>query len=405
MGYTKSALTGVSWMSGFRMTNRLLTFVKIAVLARVLTPSQFGIFGIASLLLSFLQILTETGINVILIQSKETIEHYLDSAWIVSIFRGVFIFLIIIITAPFVSGFFKTPASLNIILGISLSPLILGFINPAEIKFQKNLKFNYEFIFRVSLLLTDIIVSISVALITHSVYCLVFGLLASSILEVILSFAFIKPTPKLTFNTKYFGEIFHKGKWVTAYGIFNYFAENGDNIVVGRLLGASILGLYQNAYKISYIPISEISDVANKVVFPVYSQIDEDRKRLLRAFWKTTGVISVFAVLAGGIIFIFPLQVIYIILGSQWLGAAQVLKVLAIYGIARAVAGPSSAMFLAAGKQRYVSITTFVRFSALILTIYPLTVKYGMMGAGISALISGLVEMPVILFLVLRINK
>jgi len=387
------------------MTNRLLTFIKIAVLARVLTPSQFGIFGIASLLLAFLEILTETGINVILIQSKEKIEDYVDSAWVVSMIRGVLICLIILISAPLVASFFKTPSALNIILFISLSPLIKGFINPAEVSFQKELKFRKEFIFRTSLFFTDAVVSIIVALITHSVYSLVFGLLAGSILEVILSFVFIKPTPKLKINSNYVKEIFHKGKWITAYSVFNYLGENGDNIAVGRIMGAFPLGIYQMAYKISYIPISEISDVVNKVVFPVYSRIDEDKTRLLVAFWKTTAVIFLLTVVAGSIIFLFPAQVITIILGSQWVSAAQVLKVLSVYGIIRAALGPSSALFLAVGKQNYVTAMTFIRFAALVITIYPLVLRYGIIGAGFSALFSALIELPIILFLIMRTFK
>jgi O-antigen/teichoic acid export membrane protein len=219
-----------------------------------------------------------------------------------------------------------------------------------------------------------------------------------------LSFYFIKPTPKLKFEKNYIKEIFHKGKWITAYSVFNYIGENGDNIVVGRVLGASILGLYQMAYKVSYLPLSEITDVVNTVIFPVYSKIEGDRIRLLEAFWKTTGLISIFTTLAGAIIFLFPTQVITIILGSQWIGAASVLRVLAVYGILRAALGPASAMFLAAGKQNYVTAMTFIRFAALVITIYPLVLMYGMMGAGYSALLSALVEVPVILFLIIRIN-
>lgn len=405
MGYTRRALTSVSLMSGLRITNRILTFVKIAVLARILTPNQFGVFGIASLLLAFLEILTETGINVILIQTHEKIDKYLDSAWIVSIIRGIIIFLIILLSAPFVASFFKTPDALNIILLISLSPLIKGFINPAEVTFKKDLKFNYEFWFRTTLYFTDGLIAIITALITHSVYSLVFGLLAGSILEVILSFVFIKPIPKLSFNPTYIKEIFHKGKWVTAYSIFNYFGENGDNIIVGRILGAFPLGLYQMAYKISYIPISEISDVVNIVIFPVYSKIAEERRRLLSAFWKTTGIISLLAILVGGIIFLFPSQIITIFLGPQWISTVTVLKILTIYGVLRAALGSSSALFLALGKQSYVTVMTFIRFITLILTIYPLVLRYGLIGAGISALLSAIIEVPVIIFLITKVMR
>jgi lipopolysaccharide exporter len=405
MGYTKSALQGVSWMSGFRVANRLLTFLKIAILARVLTPSQFGVFGIASLLLALLEILTETGINVVLIQKKDSIEHYLDSAWVVSIVRGILICLTILVSAPLVATFFKTPAALNLIMLISLSPLIKGFINPAEVTFRKELKFNYEFRFRTILFLTDGLVAIVVALITHSVYSLAAGLLAGSILEVILSFVFIKPTPRFKLNREYIKEIFHKGKWVTAYGIFNYFGENGDNIIVGRILGATTLGIYQLAYKISYIPISEITDVMNSVIFPVYSRIDEDRKRLMLAFWKTTGVMFLLALAAGGIIFVFPSQVIEIILGPQWLSAVGVLKVLAVYGIVRASLGSFSSLFLAAEKQNYVTTIIFIRFIVLAITIYPFVLRWGMLGAGYSALFSAVVEIPFIFYYLIKLMK
>jgi PST family polysaccharide transporter len=256
MGYTRNAIKGLSWMSGFRIATRVLAFAKIAVLARVLTPAQFGIFGIASLVLVFLEVLIETGINVILIQSKRNIEEYIDSAWVVSIIRGVVICLLIVLASPFIAGFFKAPEAQGILLFISIVPLIRGFINPAEVLFQKELAFRSEFWFRSAIFFFDAIVSILVALVTQSVYSLVWGLLAGAILELILSFTLVKLTPKFVINKEYFREIFHKGKWITAYGILNFIALQGDNIVIGRVMGTSALGVYQMAYKISLLPIS-----------------------------------------------------------------------------------------------------------------------------------------------------
>ncbi|MBI3985151.1 MAG: lipopolysaccharide biosynthesis protein [Candidatus Levybacteria bacterium] len=406
MGYTKTALKGISWMSSFRVITRILSFAKIAVLARVLTPSQFGVFGIASLVLALLEILTETGINIILIQVKKDIKEYLDSAWVVSIIRGIVIFLLIIISSPFIASFFKTPEALGILLLISLVPLIRGFINPAEVKFQKELNFMYEFWFRAVLFFVDAAVAIILGIITHSVYSLVFGLLAGAILEVIISFVLIKPIPKFKFRMDYLKEIFHKGKWITAYGIFNYFGENGDNIVVGKLLGASSLGIYQMAYKISMLPITEVSNVVNQVIFPVYTKIEQDVARLQRAFTKTMLITIILSVLVGGFLYIFSSEVVRVVLGSQWLSVIPVLKVLAIYGILRAITGPSSALFLSRGRQEYVTVMIFVRFLALIITIYPLVMLFGMVGAGYSALISVLVEIPVIVLLIVRLfNK
>ncbi len=405
MGYTRVAIKGISWMSVFRIVTRALSLLKIAVLARVLTPSQFGVFGIASLVLAFLEILTETGINIILIQAKKEIEEYIDSAWVVSIIRGIIICLVIVISSPIVALFFRTPEALGILLLISLVPLIKGFINPAEVKFQKELGFMYEFWFRTTLFFVDALATVFFAIVTHSVYSLVFGLLIGSILEVILSFALIRPLPKLRFDRKYFKEIFQKGKWITVSGILNYFGDNGDDIIVGRFLGTTTLGIYQVAYRISILPISEISDVVNKVIFPVYSKIEGDRDRLRKAFVKTTSIVSVATLLLGVLIFTFPETIVTVVLGQQWLNAVPVLKILSIYGVLRGVLSPSSAVFLAIERQEYVTIMTLTRFGVLLITIIPFVLMFGVLGAVYSAILSAVGEIPVIFVLLYKSFK
>lgn len=405
MSYTKTIIRGVSWVSGLRIFTRIFSFLKIAILARILSPQEFGIFGIASLALVFVELLTETGVNVFIVQTKKNIEEYIDSAWIVSITRGIIISTILLIFSPIIASFFKAPSSLNVLYLISIAPFVRGFINPSTANFQKNLKFNVEFVLKGSVFAFDSIVSIFLALITHSVFSLVWGLIAGAVLELILSFIISKPRPKFKFKKLYLNEIFHKGKWVTVYGLLNYAGEQGDNVIVGKILGSSALGIYQMAYKISYLPISEISDVVNRVVFPVYTKIESDKTRLINAFKKTTLLISALSISLGFFIFIFPKEIVLIILGEKWITAVPILRILALYGVIRAIYGPSTALFLAVGKQKYITVMTFVRFLGLSLTIYPFIVMYGIIGAAYSVLFSVLVEIPVILHLIVRIFR
>ncbi len=235
-------------------------------------------------------------------------------------------------------------------------------------------------------------------IITHSVYSLVWGMLVSSLFEVILSLVFIKPLPKIAIDKGYFKEIFHKGSWVTAYTIFNYIAENADNAVVGRVMGASSLGFYQMAYKISILPITEISDVISSVVFPVYTKITGEVERLRAAFLKTIISVFVLSFLVGSIIFLFPEKIVDILLGSKWISIIPVLKVLLIYGVLRTIAGPASALFLSLGKQKYVSAMIFVRFIVLVIAIYPLVKMFGLIGAGYAQVIAVTIEAPFLLY-------
>ncbi len=403
MGYLKNAVIGVSWMSAYRVATRILSFVKIAVLARILTPAQFGIFGIASLVLTLLELLTETGVNIFLIQSKKDISEYINSAWVVSIIRGSIISCLIFLSSPFIIQFFRTPDALSILLLISLVPFLRGFINPAVVGLQKELQFKKEFLYRVTVFFTDASVAIIAALITKSVFSLVYGLIAGVLFEIVLSFLLIKPRPKFSLKDGYFRQIFHSGKWVTAYGIFHYFAQQGDTITVGKLLGTSALGVYDMAYKISILPLSEIGDVVSRVVFPVYAKIEGDRDRLKRAFIKSFTSIIITASILGLFIFLFSRQIILVLLGSNWLMAEPVLQILAIYGVLLAISGFASTVFLATGNQRYVTMMTFFRFLGLISTIYPFVSMYGLKGAGYSALLSVCFEIPVTIYCLRRV--
>ena len=150
MGYSSEAIKGVSWVSLLRFVFRSSGFLRTAVLARLLTPHQFGLFGVAAIVLGLVEMFTETGINVFLIQMREKniLDKYIDTAWTVSIIRGLIIGLLIIITSPLIAKFFNSPTSIYLLMLISLVPIIRGFINPAIVNFQKHLRFQNDFWFR-----------------------------------------------------------------------------------------------------------------------------------------------------------------------------------------------------------------------------------------------------------------
>lgn len=398
MGYKIHAFKGFSWLAMLRLSTRAILFLRLAILARILTPTQFGVFGIATLLLSFLETLTETGINVFLVQRKESILQYLDSAWVISIFRGALISALILVLSPLIVRFFNSPESLNVILLISLVPLIRGFINPSIIKIQKDIEFHKEFYLRLILLVVDAAVTIIVAFVTKSAESMAIGLIISALVEVVLSFVFFKPRPKLTIEINKIKYVIRRSWWVTVSGIFEYVAENGDDIVVGRMLGTSSLGIYQAAYRISTLPIVELTYTVSKVVFPVYSKFSEDKERLLKAFKKVLTTTSLIAIALGIIIYLFSEEIVLIILGDQWLAAIPIVKVLAIYGVLRTIFGNFSPLFLSIERQDFVASTTLVRMIGLVVTIVPFVYYFGLVGAAYSAIASIIIEIPVILY-------
>ena len=403
MNYTRETVSGLAWISALRGLVRSSAIVKTVILARLLTPVQFGLFGIASLVLALLETVTETGSNGVLIQEQADLKEYIDTAWLTSILRGILIGLVLVAGALPIAHFFASPDSGPLVLLIASVPFIRGFINPSIISFQKDLHFNREFALRGTLAAVETLTAVAVGWATHSAIAIVWAMIASAICETVFSWVLVAPRPRLTWNPAQLNAILSRGKWVTAAGLFSYLFQEGDDIVVGKLLNTTSLGLYQTVYKIAILPITEIADVFGKVTFPVYSRIAGDPLRLRRAFVKITLGISLLTLPLSALIFFFPQQIINLVLGPQWLSAAPALRILAIFGGLRAISGSPTSLFMAVKKQKFVTAVTFVSVLGMGAAIIPFVVRFGLVGAAYAVLIGSVAALPVIGFCLSRV--
>lgn len=394
MGYFQQSLKGVGWVAALRGSTRAIALIKAALIARILLPAEFGLFGIAFFTLAFLEVLTETGVNTVLLQKKQGIKDFLPTALSISILRAIFIATVLFFCAPFVANFFKLPEATGLIRATSLVSLLRGFINPSIVLFQKNLEFGRDFVFRASVFSFDAVVAILVTYITRSPMGLVWGLVAGVILEIILSYLMIKPRVWPAWRGEKAKYIIRRGKWMTGAGIFQFFFREGDDAVVGRTLGSSALGLYQMAYKIATLPISEVADVLAKVTLPVFVKIGSDKARLKKAYFKTTLAVSAFAFFAGVGLIIFAELLVRIILGENWLAAVPALQVVSVYAILRASLQPSLTLLISLDKQENLTMITLVGIVAMFVSIFPLVNLYGIVGAGISTIVGVVIQLP-----------
>ncbi|HUQ84980.1 MAG TPA: oligosaccharide flippase family protein [Candidatus Limnocylindrales bacterium] len=403
MGYKKDAIKGISWFGILRVATKGFGFIEAIILARILVPEQFGAYGIALLALGLLEVITESGVNIVLIQ-EDDIDRNINSAWVVSIFRGIVIFLLILASAPFISAFFNSPESLGLLQMISIVPLLRGMINPAIVKLQKELKFSKDFLYRFSVIIVDTVISIIITYLTKNPSGIIIGLIAGVFMELILSFIVVTPRPSFVFERKYIVRIFNRGKWITASSIFDYLFHNADNIMVGRLLGAKFLGIYQLAYSLSAAPLIEVGRVFVHVTVPIFIKISGDSSRLKSAYFKTVLCISVITLPFAFIFASFP-GFFVTILGERWSGIASVLPILAVLGFVKSVSLSSTALFISMKKQEYTSVITLVNILGLILSIVPFIMSYQLFGAGISALLGSIIAIPFIIYYTNRTFK
>ncbi len=405
MSYFKKTISGLSWTSALWGAIRVSALLRIAILARLLSIEAFGAFGVATLVLSLLEILTETGINPFLLQEGEDYKKYLNTAWVISIIRGIFVSLLLIIVTPYVAAFFNITSSIPLLYIASLIPIIRGFINPACIKFQKDLQFHKEFYYRFSIVIIEIISSIIIVWFIRNASGMVWALAVSALAEVALSFLWIKPHPVFSLKLDQVKQILDRGKWITGFGILDYTFSQGDNIVVGRMLGASALGLYQNAYKISTLPLTGVSDTSYKVTFPVYVEMLKNPKAVKIAIIKHIAIITPLLLVISSLVFIYARPITLIVLGSSWLAAVPIVKVLAFLGAARGISFSMNSLFMALKLQKYVTLLTLINVVGLFITIFPAVRLYGPVGAGMAATFGAVLALPFAFFFAIKLIR
>ena len=220
-------------------------------------------------------------------------------------------------------------------------------------------------------------------------------------MRLVIHLSVARPWPKFDFNLVKTKRVIDRGKWVTLYGIFDYLYTQSDNIIVGRILGVAPLGIYQNAYKISTAPLTEVGNIFYSVTFPVFSKISGEIARLKSAFIKNTLVNFVLMGLLGVFIFIFAAPIVNILFGKGWESAIPVVRLLSVLGVVRGVASSTGSLLIAKEKQKYTAVIMIVSTLGLWATIIPLTNAYGIIGAGGAAIIGTLISLPFTIYYVL----
>ena len=280
--FAKSAF----WAFFLKFLTKSVGFIRTLILARILLPSDFGLMGIALLSLSFMETISSTGFEQALIQKKGKTEEYLSSVWTANLIRSLALFAIIIIFAPFIALFFNSPSLVSILRVIAFGIIIYGLTNVKVLYFQKDLEFKKYFYYQFSGILAEFGVSITLALLLQNVWALVFGLLAGNFVRLIAGFLLYPWKPKIEFCFGKLKELFSFGRWVLGTNILGFLLIQGDDLLVGKMLGTSSLGLYQMAYRTSNITTTEVSHVINQISFPALAKLQAQKDKVRKTYLK-----------------------------------------------------------------------------------------------------------------------
>ena len=402
MNLTAKTLRAGTWLFGHTAIARVGGLIKTIIIARILTPAQFGVFGIATLALNLLETFSETNIDQALIQRPKLTESDITTAWYIGIVRGFIIGIVLFLAAPLISQFFREPNAVIYIQMIALAPVIRNFSNPKINLYRRKLDFKKEFTLKSITTAIEVISGVAFSLWTRSPWGLVASLIAGAIADVVSSFILM---PKLTIswpNRASAVSLLRFSGWLWGSSILSYLVNEGDDIVVGKLLGTTQLAFYQNAFKVSSLPATQITGIASQAIYPAFSSIQTDKSRLVRAFKKSLyATIGITLMVSLGII-LFAQPLTLLILGPQWLAVIPALKVLTIYGIVRSVATVAGPIIKALDRPDIITKFAFFRLVVLAICVYPLTQRYGIVGTSWAVVFSTLIPQP---YLIVQIKK
>ena len=375
---------GGFWVFSLRIVQQLFDLTRLVILARILAPDDFGLMGIALLTMATLETFSQTGFQAALIQKKEDIRSYLDAAWTVLIFRGIMVFAILYFAAPLAASFFDTPQAKSIIQVIGLSVLFQAFTNIGVIYFQKELEFNKEFIYQLAGTLADFIVAISTVLILKNVWALVLGKLAGSAVRCFVSYLIDPYKPRLSSDVAKAKELFGFGKWILGSSILIFLLTQGDDIFVGKLLGATALGFYQMAYKISNLPATEITHMISRVTFPAYAKLQDDIPKLREAYLKVLQITAFLSFPIAWMIFVLAPDFTRIFLGEKWMPMVPAMQALCVFGVTRSIGATMGPILYSMGRPKIQTKLSSIQLLAMAVIIYPLTIQWGILGSSLA---------------------
>ena len=386
----QSVIKGIAWRSTVDISNLILQIVFTAILARLLTPADFGIVVMALLFIRFVKMMTQIGFGTAIIQSQDITQAQISAIFLIQICIACFISLFCYLAAPLAANFFNQSKLTELIHILTWVVLINSFAFP-QIILQKKMQFGGSSILEMFSMMVSNIIGITMAFKGYGIWSLVFRQMTQAIIFTIgiwIIAKWIPVKPQFTGLKK----LFNFGLYMLGSKIFHYFSQNLAAIIIGKFIGAETLGAFNIAYNLAIVPAQKIQSILTTVLTPTFSQIQNDITNL-----KNTFFISLFTL---GIVFI-PLMLglsaisnnlVLIVYGEQWQQAGVFLSLLAVVGLLKGMEHLLLSIILATGGAatgfRITVIETFASFPLLILGIY----LFNVIGLIIAYIIASLIS-------------
>jgi O-antigen/teichoic acid export membrane protein len=387
----KRMAKGAVWTVLMRLTVRSIGLISTVVLARLLLPADFGLVVLASMLVGLVELASEFEFGTYLIRAQDIDRSYYDTAWTLSVLRGVVIAVVLVMSASAAADFFAEPRLQNVLYALALTSVITGLANIGIVDFQKSLNFDRDFRLTVQTKAISFVITVLLAVLLRNYWALVIGILSGRAAALLLGYAMHPYRPRISFART--GAILRFSKWVLANNLLYYAQRQGYAFVLGKILNSASVGLYSFAREVSALATSELVVPIGRVMLPGLSVLEKEPAAMRRTFLDGLAMIVMLALPLGVGVALTADPLVRVAMGPNWVDAIPVLQILAIVGIARVLTANTDPQLLALNMPHLTTVLACFGAVVGILSMLWAASMWGLVGAAWATSATAVLQM------------
>ena len=300
------------------------------VLARLLSPEDYGLMAIALLAYGLLETISYAGVDLALMrQGNDSREHF-DTAWTIQLIQGGFVAALLLIAAPIAATYFAEPRAIAVIQFMALRSIIEGAQNIGVVTFRKELNFAKEFRFALYVKLINFVVIVGAAIWFRNYWALVLGMVSASVISVCLSYLMHPYRPRLSLAAV--SQIWAFSQWLIIARVGTFLNRKADAFIVGGVAGTSAIGNYHLASDLATMPSTEVVMPMRRALFPNLTSLSGQPSEFSAMVLNSLSMVAALCFCLGFGLMAVATEVVQLFLGSKWANAIPLIQWLAVFG-------------------------------------------------------------------------
>lgn len=352
MTLRKQAFSGVRWTALSSLGRTVLQIIQISILARLLTPADFGLIALVTSIMPFLQIFADAGISNAIIHHQDISQEQLSSLYWLNVGVSFFLALLIVAFSPLVAHWYGHPQMMLLLLLAGCTLVVGSLAQQIRVMAQKNLRFEKLAKIELSAVCVGFMVSVTAAYNGAGVYSIVFGSLVTAIVGCTLVWNRLADgwRPQFCFEIIGIRHFLSFGGYMIGNNLANTFNSQIDIMLGGKILGPQAIGLYSMPRDFNLRIAGVINPIVTNVGFPVMAKAQHDKELLKRVYLQTMRMTAsanfpVYCMLA-----LFAPEIVHVLLGNKWLDAIPLLQIFSVWGLVRSTGNPVGSLLMACGR-------------------------------------------------------